>query len=213
MNRLHGRFAISNEAFLYVLSTFVFEPPRWIARFGWRPMTENEKLAIFYYWRELGRRMNIKDIPADYAEFERFNVEYEKQVFAYSPANAEIAASTRDMFLGKFLPKPLRGLGAPFIYALLDDPLLTAFGFPKPSPFLRWLVSGLLRTRARLMRLLPERKQARLRTGPRRPTYPQGYQIDHLGPDIDSAQAKANPVAREYLARDPHPAPSEPNPT
>ena len=27
-----------NEDFLYVLSTFVFEPIRWNARFGWRPL-------------------------------------------------------------------------------------------------------------------------------------------------------------------------------
>jgi hypothetical protein len=209
MNRLHGRFAISNDAFLYVLSTFVFEPPRWMARFGWRPMTENEKLAIFHYWREIGRRMNIKDIPADYATFEKFNLDYERQVFAYSPANAEIAASTRDMFLGWLLPKPLRPLGAPFIHALLDDALLNAFGFPKPSPVLRWFVGALLRARARILRLLPQRRRPRLRTGPRRPTYPEGYRIEALGPDIDSPEARANPVARAYLVRDPAPPPAE----
>ena len=34
MNRIHGRFPIANEDFLYVLSTFVFEPVRWNERFG-----------------------------------------------------------------------------------------------------------------------------------------------------------------------------------
>ena len=34
LNRLHGRFAISNEDFLYVLSTFIYEPIRWNLRFG-----------------------------------------------------------------------------------------------------------------------------------------------------------------------------------
>ena len=29
MNELHARFRIANEDFLYVLSTFVFEPLRW----------------------------------------------------------------------------------------------------------------------------------------------------------------------------------------
>ena len=47
MNRIHGRFEISNEDFLYVLSSFVFEPIRWNARFGWRPLIETEKLATF----------------------------------------------------------------------------------------------------------------------------------------------------------------------
>src|SRR6185295_13032319 len=57
MNRIHGRFEITNEDFLYVLSSFVFEPIRWNTRFGWRPLIETEKLATFEYWRAVGRRM------------------------------------------------------------------------------------------------------------------------------------------------------------
>ena len=36
MNQIHGRFAIANEDFLYVLSAMVLEPIRWNERFGWR---------------------------------------------------------------------------------------------------------------------------------------------------------------------------------
>jgi len=183
MNRLHGRFPIANEDYLYVLSTFIFEPVRWNARFGWRRMVEQERLAMFYYWREVGRRMNIKDIPADYAAFERYNAEYERAHFRYAETNRRVAASTRDMFLGWFLPRSLRRLGEPAVYAMMDEPLLDAFGFPKPSPGIRRLVEGALRLRARLIRLLPERKRPRLRTGPRRPTYPQGYRVEELGPE------------------------------
>jgi hypothetical protein len=46
MNALHGRFRIANEDFLYVLSTFVFEPIRWNQRFGWRRMTEFEQHGL-----------------------------------------------------------------------------------------------------------------------------------------------------------------------
>ena len=56
MNQMHARFPISNSDFLYVLSTFIYEPIRWIDQFGWRALTENERLAIFIYYRELGRR-------------------------------------------------------------------------------------------------------------------------------------------------------------
>src|ERR1044072_4346713 len=44
MNRLHRRFEIANEDFVYVLSTFVFEPIRWNARFGRRRFVEQERL-------------------------------------------------------------------------------------------------------------------------------------------------------------------------
>jgi hypothetical protein len=98
MNQLHGRFPIANEDFLYVLSTFVFEPIRWNARFGWRPMSEHEKLGSFFYWRAVGRRMNIKDIPATYEEFEHHNVEYERTRFTYGPSNHTIGVATREVF-------------------------------------------------------------------------------------------------------------------
>ena len=186
MNRLHGRFPISNEDYLYVLSTFVFEPIRWNARFGWRPLVEQEKLVGFYYWHEIGRRMGIRSIPDDYAALERYNVEYERWHFRYSEANRRVAAVVRDMFLGWFLPKPLRRIGEPAIYAMLDEPLLEAFGFSKPSPRMRRFVEGALKMRGRFIRLLPERRKPFLRTGPRCPTYPKGYRIEELGPSIGS---------------------------
>lgn len=66
VNRMHGRYPISNEDMLYVLSTFVYEPVRWIARYGWRPMSRHEELAGFHFYREVGRRMGIRDVPDDY---------------------------------------------------------------------------------------------------------------------------------------------------
>jgi hypothetical protein len=62
INALHGRFRISNGDFLYVLSSFIYEPIRWIARFAWRPMREHERLALFYFWREVGQRMSIHSL-------------------------------------------------------------------------------------------------------------------------------------------------------
>ena len=87
MNQQHGPFNIANEDFLYVLSTLIYEPIRWNARFGWRAMCEEERLAMFYFWREVGRRMGIRDIPANYGEFERNNIEYEKRHYRYTEAN------------------------------------------------------------------------------------------------------------------------------
>jgi hypothetical protein len=97
MNQLHGRFNIAHEDYLYVLSTFVFEPIRWNARYGWRRMCEQERLAMFYFWREVGRRMNIRQLPATYEEFERYNAEYEKRHYRYTEANHRVGAATRDL--------------------------------------------------------------------------------------------------------------------
>ena len=182
MNQLHSRFNIPNDEFLYVLSTFVFEPIRWNERFGWRRLLEQEKLATYYFWREVGRRMNIKDIPSDYAALERYNVEYQETHFRFAEPNYRLAEATRNMFLGWFLPKPLWRFGEPFIYAIMDDRLLAAVGFPKPAPWIRQFVEGALKLRARLLRFLPARRWPRLITQQKHLTYPNGYRIEQLGP-------------------------------
>jgi hypothetical protein len=127
MNRIHSRFEISNDDFLYVLSSFVFEPIRWNARFGWRPLIEAEKLATFEFWREVGRRMAINEIPESYAELERYNLDYEREHIRRSPAAERVGRATRDMFLAWFPWLPKR-FGAQAIYALMDEQLLDAFG-------------------------------------------------------------------------------------
>jgi hypothetical protein len=181
MNRIHGRFAITNDDFLYVLSTMVFEPVRWNARFGWRPLVETEKQATFFFWREVGRRMGISGLPASYEELERFNVEFERDRFAYTEAGHRVAAATRDMFLDWFPGLPKR-VGRPLIYALLDEPLLDALGFPHPGAALRRATEAALRARSHAIRHLPPRKRPRLRTLERHRSYPAGYELESLGP-------------------------------
>jgi len=181
MNRIHGRFAITNEDFLYVLSSFVFEPIRWNARFGWRPLIETEKIATFEFWREVGRRMAIEEIPQRYEEFERFNEEYERREFRPTEAARRVGAATRDMFLAWFPGLPRR-LGAPAIQALMDEPLLEAFGFPRPPRAVRAAVEAALRARARAVALLPPRRRPRLRVRRRTRTYGRDWALEELGP-------------------------------
>lgn len=180
MNQIHGRYAIPNDEFVYVLSTFVLEPVRWNARYGWRPLSENERLASYYFWREVGRRMNIKNIPESYEAFERYNGAYEREHFAYSPNNQILAEATRDLFLSWTLPRPLWPWGAQLVYALLDRPVRRAFGFPEPRLWAKVLIETGLWLRKKLLRFLPPRLEP-YRLPPTR-TYPAGYDIDKIGP-------------------------------
>src|SRR4030081_3094174 len=54
MNRMHGRFPIRNEDYLYVLATFVLVPLRWNRKYGWRRYTEREELATLQDWKGRG---------------------------------------------------------------------------------------------------------------------------------------------------------------
>lgn len=181
LNEMHGRFRIANSDFLYVLSTFIYEPIRWIERFGWRPLTQPERLAFFNYYRELGQRMHIENIPSDFHEFERYNVDYEREHFRYAQSNQIVGAVTRDLLLGFYVPSLLFPLARPVVHALMDAPLLQSMGFPAPPRPLQSLVTGILRLRSRVLRRLPERRRPHLLTQVRRLTYPEGYEVEELG--------------------------------
>ncbi|HNP30709.1 MAG TPA: oxygenase MpaB family protein [Nitrospirales bacterium] len=181
INRLHGRFSIANEDFLYVLSTFLFEPIRWNRRFGWRIMCEQERLGLFYFWRAVGQGMQIQEIPEDYQTFERFNVEYERERFRFTPSNHRVGTATVELFVGWF-PRMLAPLVRSAIYALLEPHLIQAFGFPEPSRLIRWAVPSLMELRAGMLRCLPPRRHPRLRTEMIHPSHPRGYVIEQLGP-------------------------------
>ena len=119
INAMHGAYRISNDDMLYVLSTFVFEPQRWIDRFGWRALTDGERAAIFTFYMGLWQRMGIRDLPKDMAQFEAFNRAYEARHFAFAPSNARIARATMDLLLGFYLPKMFWPLGRPVIRAMM----------------------------------------------------------------------------------------------
>ncbi len=195
MNWAHSHFTIANDDFLYVLSTFVYEPIRWIDRFCWRPSSRNERLAFYWFWRHVGERMGIADIPPSDQAFEAWAHAYERRTFRYTETNRKIGEATRDLFAGWY-PKIFAPVVHQGIYALLDDTMLDAFGFPRPHPLLRRVVSGSLALRGRVIRFLPARGAAHFFTDSRNRTHPKGYQIAGLGPERlrDAERRKHPPV-------------------
>lgn len=181
MNDMHGRFRIANDDLLYVLSTFVFEPIRWLERYGRRPMTPHEQLAWFNYYRDLGERMKIVGMPEGLDGFRRFNERYETDHFRFAESNRSVATATSDLLLGFYLPTWLLWAGRPVVAAIMDPPLVAAMGFVPAPRWLRSLVPSVMRLRARVLRRLPPRDVPRLLTQVRRPTYPEGHRVEELG--------------------------------
>lgn len=191
MNRMHGFYGISDDDLRYVLSTFVVMPIRWMDAYGWRRFTEIERMAQANYYRELGRFMGIPDIPPTHQAFSRFLDDYERAHFAFDPGARRVADTTLGL-LTTFPPFHL--LPAPLVrwmsYALMDDRLLDAFGFPHPNRAFRAVVRTGLRARGRALRLFPPRRQPRYpRDLPQVRSYPHGYDVAALGtfPETDAA--------------------------
>jgi hypothetical protein len=183
MNQMHGMYAISNDDMRYVLSTFVVVPVRWLADYGWRPMSPSEVVASTTYYRRLGQHMNIIDLPETYADFARLLDDYEAAHFGYDPGARAVADATLDL-MTTFPPNdrlPPERVKA-FSFGLMDEPLLDAFGYPHPSAATRRAARAALRARARLLRLAPPRMAPKLLEDmPNIRSYPEGYRTEELG--------------------------------
>jgi hypothetical protein len=183
INQMHARYDISNDDLRYVLATFVVIPKRWIDDFGFRRMSPHEIAATTNYYLELGRHMAIKDLPTDFAGFERLLDDYEREHFAFDAGGRRVADSTLDL-MATFPPNSYapRWLVRRFAFSLMDEPLLRAFRYPVPTRVERTLFRGAMHLRARLLRFFPARSEPRWvsQYGYFR-TYPAGYEIDGLG--------------------------------
>ncbi|MEV0681168.1 oxygenase MpaB family protein [Actinosynnema sp. NPDC050436] len=182
VNRLHGRYEIDNDDMKYVLSTFVYEPIDWLDRYGWRPLTTQERLAAFHFYRAVGARMAIRDVPGDFDEYRAFKESYEERHFVYDETNHRIGQYTVDLFCSWY-PAP-KAVTSRAVVALLDERMVRAFGFTAPPPWLGAFERRALRLRARLVRHFPPRRTPRLTNDPHNrtyPGYPTGYRPSDLG--------------------------------
>ena len=183
VNRMHARYRIDNDDMRYVLTTFIYDPIDWITAYGWRPLSEHERLAGFHFYREVGLRMGITDIPADYDDFREFKLAYEREHFVYSDTNHRVGVHTREL-LCSWYPRALAPLVRLAVHGLITPQMRTAFGFPAAPAWLTWLEPRALRARSAVVRLLPPRRVSRLANdaGNRTyPGYPEGYQPADLG--------------------------------
>jgi hypothetical protein len=181
INQMHKMYDIPNDDFRYVLSTFVVVPVRWLADYGWRPLTAEEKLAMVRYYQALGRHMAIKDIPATYDEFATLMDGYEAEHFAFDPGSRRVADATMDLLASFYPGFAKRGVDI-FSRSLMDEPLITAFGYDDPGAVARTVSAAALKLRARLLALLPSRrKPALVQNMPRIRSYPNGFDIESMG--------------------------------
>ena len=184
MNQMHGAYDISNDDMRYVLSTFVVMPVRWLADFGWRALTPHEVTAWANYYRAVGRHMGIQDIPETYAAFATFLDAYEAKHFAFDARGRAVEDATLEL-LTTFPPTNLapKRLVHLFARTLMEDSLLDAFHYPRPSPLSRTVFRLALKARGAFVRhaLSPRKTPLHGRQRPNIRSYPQGFAVESLG--------------------------------
>ncbi|KAH7390522.1 hypothetical protein BKA66DRAFT_413863 [Pyrenochaeta sp. MPI-SDFR-AT-0127] len=149
MNWLHRRYGskILNRDMISTLCLFVLEPIHWIEKYEWRALTEVEKTAFFIYWREIGSRMGITDMPCTLPDLETWNEQFLAENVYYADSNKIVADTTLELY-SRDLQKPLRPVLNNIASALVDERTRVALGWKAPHWLYHIAVDAFFQIRA-----------------------------------------------------------------
>ncbi|GAA4657792.1 oxygenase MpaB family protein [Arthrobacter cryoconiti] len=184
LNHVHRHVSGSQDDFLYVLLTLLFVPVRWARAHAWRAPTLTEETAATRFCQELGARMNIAGIPATFQDAERFFDSYERDNIAYSPAGAQLMASTVQVLKSR-LPAAARPLTSTILSAMFDDDRLSdALRLPRATQIIKTSLHTVLKARNTIHRRRPLSSAPHFVPGEEGSSlYPNGYRLDDIGPE------------------------------
>jgi hypothetical protein len=191
MNKIHSKYPIKNEDYIFVLSTFVLDPLNWLEKFGWRDLLENEKQAFFHFFYQVGLRMGLENIPQNLLALQAFSQAYQAENFVFVESNQNVADATVKI-VENWYPKILRPFIKPIVSAMIDENMRKAFGYKKPSSFLRWILPKLLQLRKPFIRYINLEKSPTLLENSLNRTYPQGYTIEEISPQSLTKSIKSD---------------------
>ncbi|CAA7271254.1 unnamed protein product [Cyclocybe aegerita] len=142
VNYLHSQYKISNDDYLYTLALFILQPAIWAKQYGWRPLSPMEEDAFFIYWKEIGKRMGIHDIPESVQALAAWSDQYEKQYMVRDKVNREVAEYTLEELLVA-APEALgiKSFGRRVAVCLMDDITREAMLYEKQPWYIYWLVN------------------------------------------------------------------------
>jgi hypothetical protein len=185
LNRMHQRWHIRQEDYRYVLLCLMVVPTRWVNSYAPRDLTVEEIQATVVFYRELGRRMNIADLPETYVAAETVFDDYEARNVGYSDAGRTLMYETRGV-MAEQLPWLLKR-GAPlFTRLVLDDYVADAVGVRRAPPGTRVAGRAVRRVRTLAYSVHRDRRESYFTPGRKvNGVYPDGYRFDELGPTAE----------------------------
>lgn len=139
MNKIHEQFEITNEQYLYTLATAAVSADHYRKLVGLKENTQNEKIAFAKFWKEVGKKMNLRDIPQSYIEFDSYYEQYEKKHFKRSNLGLLCCEIMVEDFSGRWF-KTYPKLGRKFLLAHFDEELQEVYPLDYPGEVLTKLV-------------------------------------------------------------------------
>lgn len=186
VNAMHRRYDIHDDDFVVVGCDEALCGLELAERFGWRAVTDHERLALRNYYdlqsRAYGSR---RGLPPDMAAMRRFWSDYLDAQARFEPQNRRLADATLGFFLGLF-PRWMRPAARVLLLGQLDPRIVTACGLRARTAPERWLAHAMLRAMGRKDPVpdgAPDDLQRLVALA-----YPDGWRVEDLGthhPDSD----------------------------
>ena len=167
LNQIHGVFThrTRNEDFIFILCCFTVDTIRIIDVFGWRQLDEYEKRAIFEFYDQVGKRMNLIDRPTSLEEAYEIVKNYiEYDVTSCDTEKGRILTESIHKLVvkwyGLLLPAFLtRSLLNGVLYIVGGPTFHRKLGLSRPSIYILSVVHLLVRIRRWIMTFAPPRSQ------------------------------------------------------
>jgi hypothetical protein len=140
MERIHDRFAITDEQKRYTLATLIFEPDRIAQHLGLDQFTAAQREAIWRFWLSVAEQMPLGDLPATPEELRRWMLDYEREHWLYTNDGRRVVERFFEDWTTRWFPRPARSLGRQILLAMMDNPLRAALHLGAPSEPLERLV-------------------------------------------------------------------------
>lgn len=156
IQEIHALFPITQDDYRYTLCTIIDQPHRSAQVLGYQALSPAEQEGWYRFWRSVGERMGITEIPPSRAAAISYAQEYERAHWAATKSGRAVADSVIADYVERYVPRPLRPFGVRAFHALLDEPTRRAHGYPEPNALLERVVLGGLRTYLRARRILPD---------------------------------------------------------
>lgn len=199
LNKIHGRYDISNDDYLFILASQTLGPIDWINAYGWRRLTDYEIRALVNTNRRMAKLMGIKDVPETETDFRAILDTTLRERARYQDTNQQATQYVIDI-ITRWYPHVLRPL------------------IPRPSP--PSSTNGCARCSASRTRRPGSPRPAAAASGPAAgpsaccrpaphtgPTPPAPTPTEPAGPSTSSARAPPTPrEGRHDRARPDHPA-------
>lgn len=191
VNEMHRKYDIHPEDYVFIgcWEAVMFI---WFAEtYGWRPVSEKEKLAAVEFAKLRGRHMyggeNKMPYPETYEEMQNFCADYLDAQLAYEPQNERLA-DTLVEFMLKDYPAPLRRpLRAFFLSVGPDERLITTCGYAMPSLLAQKLSRNVMKLYGKLDPLVDGLSPLAQKMVDE--VYGDGYDITTLGTHLKAAEA------------------------